>query len=194
MNKYLLKIYTKHDKLIGIFISLFSLGIAFISLNIAIKSNAISLEAKNINKDNLGIQLDQISQNYVSQAYDDLYYNPDNSFVMKLIIDNRYISDKQILTRVVDTFEGVGSGACQGTIKFRHIKPYLFNSLKYICTNNQILDEFGGKRNGLSILCKELHSDSKFAKAIDNNNISTCEFWDSLNFPNSQNRYRFEVR
>ena len=166
----------------------------FLSYLISERTIKIANDAKNINESNLGIQLDQISQGYVSKAYDELYYNADNSFVMKLLRNKFYVKDKYILLRVVDTFEGIGSGACQGTIKFRHIRPYLKNSLSYVCDNQQIIYEFGGKRNGISILCHELFPSSIFAKLIDTTNISTCEFWDSLSFPNSLNRDRFQVK
>lgn len=174
--------------------SILSVVLSLLSIFIAVKANQIALVAKNVNKDALGIQLDQISQNYASQAYNDLFNNDDNSVTMANLKSNELIKSRDSLLKVVDIFEEVGNGTCQGTIKFRHIRPYLYNSLSFVCNNTQVESEFGKKKNGLSILCKELYPSSIFAKTLKIENIGTCEFWDSNTFQNEQNRYRFETK
>ena len=176
-------------------ISVLSILISTISIFVAIKSNQIATDAKNTNKDALGIQLDQISQNYASQAYNDLFNSNNNNLItMTKLKSGMLINDRNLLLKVVDIFEEVGNGACQGTIKFRHIRPYLYKSLSYTCNNSEIQKEFAGSKNGLSILCNEFYPESLFAKNLETENLNTCEFWDSNKFQNEQNRYRFETK
>lgn len=181
-------------KWLAVILSIVGLVVSLFSYFNSTRATKIAFEAKNINRDSLGIQIDKNSLDYVSNAYDEIYYNTENSYVMRLLRIGSKVNDIQALLRVIDVFEGVGSAACQGNVKFRHIRPYFYNTLGYICDNKQSLSIYGGKKNGLSILCHELYPNSGFAKCINFQNIGTCEFFDSISFPITPNRYRFEVK
>lgn len=56
------------------FWNVFSTAISFLAILVSGYAIFVVFEAKNINKDALGIQLDQISQEYAAKAYDEQYY------------------------------------------------------------------------------------------------------------------------
>lgn len=92
---------------------------------------------------------------------------------------------------MVDIFEEVGNGFCQGTTKTRHIKPFLKRSLENVCKNNEIFEFFQGKKNGTAILCYEFFKESLFAETLKRDNLDTCEFIDSSEFENTEKGYQF---
>lgn len=158
----------------------------------ASKSNESAKLSQKIEVDNLSYQIDQTSLNYLSNAYDELFYKPENSYVLHLIKENVYVNDVDAFRKVIDVFEGVGSNFCQGSVKKKHIQPYLSNSLRYVCDNAQMNTTYQqGFKNGIAILCKEFYPDSDFAKKIDMTNVGNCTFFDSGTFKNNPNLEKY---
>lgn len=189
-----LKNYLSNKILLRNLLVLTPIIVSLISLTISVQANNIALSAWNLGKENLGFELDKTSRQYVKAAFDDLYTNSQKKQIMIDLKQNKIIYDNNDLKSVVDIFEEVGSDFCQGTSKLRHIRIYLKNSLDVICNNKEINDNFSGKKNGVAILCAELLPNSLFAKSLNKENIGTCEFFDSTQFPQMQNRYKFEYK
>lgn len=158
------------------------------------QANRIATEAWKINEANIGFEIDQRSQDYVSKAYDNLYVDKVNSQTIEYLKNNKKIENSSNLLKVVDIFEEIGSDFCQGTAKSRHIRIYLQNSLATICNSTQINDTYASKKNGLAILCYEYYPDSLFAYTLKRDNLTTCEFVDSDKFTETKNRERFEFK
>lgn len=154
---------------------------------------SIAKESWKVQQNDLGFQQDIRSQDYVRKAFDDLYSNKDNADVMFKIKEGKLVNNKQSLNAVVDIFEEIGSDFCQGTAKARHIRTYLLNTLLTLCSNQEVLSQFTGKKNGTAILCTEFYPDSAFSSTLKKDNLSTCEFIDSNRFEKTENKRRFEL-
>ncbi len=164
------------------------------NLLILLQQNRLAEQTWKLQQDNLGFEIDTRSQNYTKQAYDDLYLDKEINSILSDLKNNQKVENEEKLRQVIDIFEEMGSNFCQGTAKARHIRVYLANTLgKTICNNQQVSELYSGNKNGTAILCYEFYPDSMFAKALQKDNLSTCEFLDSNTFDKTINRERFEL-
>jgi hypothetical protein len=171
---------------------LINLILTLVNILLVSQANNISRDSLKASEANLGFEIDKTSQEYVSSAYSSIYENQTNQEVIYAFKNNQIVGSRDKLLSLVDTLEEVGSDFCQGTAKTRHIRIYLQNTLSVVCPNEEIFKYFGGKRNGLAMLCYEFFPSSSFAKSLIKTNLSTCEFVDSNRFSKTQNRRRFE--
>lgn len=190
-----LKKFTKKNQIIlsGVFIVI-NFGFTLTNLALVAYSNGIAEKSLQANESSIGFQLDSRSQEYSSQAFDDIYEDEQNKETINLLKSNEEVTDSAHLKEIVDILEAAGSDFCQGTAKRRHLQIYLNKTLNIVCNNVQVKDTFSGQKNGLAMLCKEFSPDSTFASTVNMTNVHTCEFVDSWIFPKTQNRYRFEYK
>lgn len=47
-----------------------------------------------------------------------------------------------------------------------------------VCNNDQLVEVYGGDRNGIAILCSRLTKASKFSETLDATNLKDCRFLD----------------
>ncbi|MEK7071112.1 MAG: hypothetical protein AAB966_04855 [Patescibacteria group bacterium] len=170
---------------INIAILIFNIFLTIFNLYLVKQSNKIS-------SNSLGFAVDSRSQDYVTKAYDQLYLNQHNLDMINQLKQQDLIKDEAKLLKIVDVLEEIGSNFCQGTVKARHIRIYLQNTIALTCNSDEILKYFNGKKNGNAILCSEFFPESKFAKTLQSKYINTCEFVDSARFPKTINKLKFE--
>ncbi len=146
------------------------------------QQSEIVKKTNSISQAQLELEIDKRSQDYVDSAYNDLYSDNKVVVVIDELKTGRSVPVDQILNKIIDELEGIGSKFCQGTVKSRHIKITLKNTLSLICNNDYIATQFVGKKNGTAILCTEYFPDSQFAKLLDSQYVGSCEFIDSEHF------------
>lgn len=166
--------------------------LTLINIFLVYKANFISDLALRANQSSVGFQVDTRSEEYVSNAFNEIYDNSANAETIQKLKNNEKIGTRAAILKPVDLLEKVGSQFCQGTAKGRHIRIYLRNTLGAVCNNDEVFENFKNQKNGVAMLCAEYFPDSKFAGTLNRTNIQTCEFVDSWVFPNNQNRYKFE--
>lgn len=177
--------------LISALASLGSAGFAWQSNSIAKEANAksevafqvanrISNESNTIASQANSIALQSESNRIVTSAYKSIYDGSSNEAIMRQIIDYQDIQLDTNLTKFIDIFEGVGADYCRGMAYREHIRDSLLKPLQYICSNNQIANQFGGqskhRKNGTAMLCDKLLPGSNLATNVMRDYYNTCKF------------------
>jgi hypothetical protein len=79
----------------------------------------------------------------------------------------------------------MGQGFYMGRISRRDIRDQLFYFLKTLCNSTQVQNTFkknvGEHRNGLAMICYELHPESIYSKTLDRTNLTDCRFIEDNN-------------
>ncbi|MBU1033947.1 hypothetical protein KKI22_03325 [Patescibacteria group bacterium] len=165
--------------LVAILIS--SLGL-FHGLNankLSKQANILVASGNNLQANTLNFSKDLRSQEYVEDVFNDLYQSSNNLETIQKIRADKFVDDGSNFLYVVDNLESTGNSFCQGTVWKWHLNTTLKNTLNEVCENQQIYDEFAGKKNGLAMLCTEFFPKSKFAQSLQIYNLNTCVFHDS---------------
>ncbi len=166
--------------------SLFAILISLIGLFHGLNANKLSKQANDIaqsgntlQEDSLNFSKDLRSQEYVEDVFNNLYQDSKNLEVIQKVRSNEIVNSRSDLLDVIDYFESTGSSFCQGTVWKWHLNTTLKNTLDGVCNNQQVYEEFNGKKNGLAMLCREFFPESKFAQTLQTYNLHTCAFYDS---------------
>ena len=121
------------------------------------------------------------SYNIVKEAYESIYYNNQlNLTVKKLQKQERIINDDNLL-KITDIGEEIGQSFCRGRLFRIDIKDQLMKTFETICNSAQILKEYKEEKNGLAMICYELHPTSDFAQTLKTENLKNCKFLDNDN-------------
>ncbi len=181
-----LKIDSENLSRLSVFFSISAIIISLFSLLHGLSANKLSKQANelvasgnNLQIDSLNFSRDLRSQEYVENAFNNLYQESNSLKVIQAIRANELVEDKSKLLDTIDYLETTGSSFCQGTVWKWHINTTLKNTLAGVCENQQVYEEFRGKKNGLAMLCYEFFPESKFASTLQTYNLDTCVFHDS---------------
>lgn len=170
--------------LIAILISSFGFIHGLNANKLSKQANGIAQSGNTLQEGSLNFSRDLRSQEYVENVFNDLYQDTDNLEIIQKVRANEIIDKRSDLLDVIDYLESTGSSFCQGTVWKWHLNTTLKNTLDGVCENQQVYEEFGGKKNGLAMLCREFFPESKFARTLQTYNLHTCTFYDSSELVN----------
>lgn len=165
--------------ILAIFISIFGLTQGQKAIKIAERDSDLNQRATELQAEDFQFTKDGRSQKYVEDVFNALYQEESNLEIIQKVRSNKKVEDKVKLTYVIDYLESTGSSFCQGTVWKWHLNTTLKNTLEDVCSNDQVFDEFAGRKNGLAMLCREFFPNSKFSQTLQTYNLNTCVFHDS---------------
>lgn len=143
----------------------------------AFEANSISSNALKVEEENSYFAKKSLSNSITNTVYDKFAYN-EYFIEIDQNLSNLDEVDINKIGKFVDEFEGLGHQFCEGQVFRDDIRANLKEYLYQACTNPKVYNNWKHTKNGLSMLCAEIHPESEMAKSLEYEPVSTCNFLD----------------
>lgn len=168
---------SRNSKIINFCLSIGAFLVSLGAVVFAYHANQLALQNNKLAHQVGLYEVNVSSYNLLSEIYDRIYDRGINDKVINKLRNNEEVEDPTNLKYVVNLLEDVGSHLCDGRVFQTHVRTQLGTTMNEICNNEQLLSDYGGKRNGVAYLCLRLDKEgfpSKFAQTFDDTNEDDC--------------------